>query len=298
MVSAGQPVLGPRHQAGLLGRGARFAGSLLFSLGICLSLAAPAQAQSGWYLMTDIESGESVAVRETLISGGKVKTLPRDDAEPWLLIDLNTREIVLVDPVQGVFARATPADHCAALEESRDELRALVPYLFRDDESLPAADAEGTRQASAGAIRVREVATTTEFAGFEAVRYDIRLGSTKVEEVYLTTDARLLRELGGLEGVAAYVDLARELNRCVQETLGEQVLLPSPAARTSLENMPEYVETLKKGWSVKTSWQGEPSRRDETVTIASEWDVRPADLEPPASYRVVSIAQMLLARGQ
>jgi len=59
-------------------RTTRFAGGLLLSLVICLGLASPVHAQSGWYLMTDIESGGSITVREVLISGGKVKTLPRD----------------------------------------------------------------------------------------------------------------------------------------------------------------------------------------------------------------------------
>jgi hypothetical protein len=272
-------------------------GGLLLLLAIGLGSASAAHAQSGWYLMTDIESGEGTSVREVLISGGKIKSLPQADDDLWTLIDLNSGEITFVDPAQGVFARATPADHCAALEESGDELRTLVPYRFKDDESLPAEarDTGSAEEASSRDIRIREIATNSEFGGFESVRYDVRLGRDKVEEVYLTTDARLLREVGGLEGVAAYVDLIHELNQCSRAVLGEQAGPLPPAGRTRLEEMPEYLETLEKGWPVKTVWLDEPSRRDETVTIASEWDVEPADLEPPAGYRAVSITQLLLS---
>jgi hypothetical protein len=282
-----------RGQPGCRPHANRFTGALL-SLVICLGFASQVYAQSGWYLMTDIESGGSTTVREMLISGGKVKNLPRDEEEPWILVDLNTQEIVFVDPAQRIYARATPAAHCAALSEESAALRDLIPYRYRDDESLPPAETTDTGPAGTEAIRIREVGTTTQVGEFEVVRHDISLGRNKVEEIYLTTDARLLGQLGGTEGVAAYVALVHELNRCVREVLGEQALLLSPTGRTSLENRPEYLEMLKKGWPVKTSWLGEPSRRDETVTISSEWNVRPADLDPPASYRQVSITELLI----
>jgi hypothetical protein len=275
----------------------RFAGCLVVSLSICLGLASPLNAQSAWYLMTDIESGESTTVREVLISGGKVKTLPRDEQEPWLLVDIDSREIVLVDPEQRVYAQATPAAHCAALAESGKTWSDLVPPRFRDDEVLGSAagnDAEPLVSTSE-AIRIREVGTAGQVGEFETVRYDISLGRSKVEEIYLTTDARLLGQLGGLEGVAAYVTVVQELGHCLREVLGEQPSLLSSAGRASLEDRPEYLEILKKGWPVKSSWLGEPTRRDETVTIASEWNVRPTDLDPPASYREVSITDMLFS---
>ncbi len=292
------PTLGvwPNSQA----RAAHFAGCLVVSLSICLGLAAPVNAQSGWYLMTDITSGESTTVREVLISGGKVKTLPRDEQEPWLLVDIASQEIVFVDPGRRVYARATPAAHCAALTESEMTWRDLIPPRLRDDAALGSAVEINLEQqgSSSEVIRIREVGPARQVGEFEAVRYDISLGRSKVEEIYLTTDARLLRQLGGLEGIAAYVTVVQELGRCVREVLGEQTALLSPAGRASLDDRPEYLEMLKKGWPVKTSWRGEPSHSDETVMIASEWDVRPTDLDPPSSFRQVSITEVLLSQGQ
>ena len=257
-----------------------------------LFLPVPASAQTGWYLMTDGEDAGVRYVQEVLIADGKIKELARHREGTWTVYDVNRGEIAFVDPGRRVYAQASPAAHCRSLAERADELK----DLDRLSPSDQAGSASSGQQAAGNlpAVTVRDWGSSkTRLQDFEEALYEVRLDGKRYQRISLTTDARLLGELGGTEGLAAYVDMVHELDSCSRELLGTPAAGTTGAMRVHAESAPAYLDLMRKGWPLNTVWSLDGRETTEIVTIASEWDVEPTDLEPPDGYRELTLAEFL-----
>jgi len=255
-----------------------------------LLLPGPASAQTGWYLMTDGEDGGVRYVREVLIVDGKIKELPRRSDGTWVVYDVNRGEIAFVDPAREVYAQATPAAHCRSLADNADELA---------DVQQPSTS--GGRQAASNSppVTVRDRRNSkTRLQDFEEALYDVRVDGRRYSRVWITTDRRLLGELGGLAGLATYVDMTHEFDSCSRESLGPGEGLTSSTMQVYVESSLAYLDLMRTGWPLNTAWSLDGREVTEVVTIAREWAVQPSDLEPPDSYRELSLAEFLGIGGR
>lgn len=272
----------------------RWTTAAIAALGAALAavtLLPPAAAQTGtgWYLMSDGEAGDAKYIREVLIAAGKIKELPRYPTATWVVYDVNDREITIVDPARRVYARATPAEHCRSLADAGDALQAALGRLPSD------AAGPGATVPSAGTtppeVSIRERTPRTRLQDFEEVLYEIRADGRWFERVWLTTDERLLNALGGLDGLAAYVDMRHEFETCSRRLLRSAADPAADAARIAVESSPAYLEVMRKGWPLSMAWNEADGQVTEAVNIAAEWRVPASDLEPPGTYRRLSLAQ-------
>lgn len=268
----------------------------VFVLAVLL-LSGPAAAQTGWYLMTDGEDSGVRYVREVLIADGKIKELPRGHEGTWVVYDVNRGEIAFVDPAREAYAQATPAAHCRALADQAEGLEDIVQLW---SSGQPASTSSGQQAASSSPpVTVRDRGSSkTRLQDFEEALYEIRVDNQRYQMIWLTADARLLGELGGMEGLAIYVDMAHEFGSCSRELLGAAADVNTGTMRAYVESTPAYLDLMRKGWPLSTVWSLDGREVTEIVTIVSEWEVRSSDLEPPDSYRKLSLAEFLGIGGQ
>lgn len=253
-------------------------------LGLLAAMPLPAAAQTGWYLMSDGEDGEVKYVREILLAAGTVKELPRHPTAPWVVYDLEQREITVVDPGRRVYARASAAEHCRSLAQAQTALEGWASA---------GPDSGSATTVAAPTVTVRERrATRTRVQDFEEMLYEIRADDRWFERVWLSTDGRLLDALGGAAGLAAYIDMKDEFDSCSSAMLRDAVDATADWARILVESSPVYLEVMRKGWPLSASWNLGDRQVTEEVTIAAEWKVAAADLEPPDSYRHLALAEL------
>jgi hypothetical protein len=220
-------------------------------LALALGAVAPAWALGGLAFVD--ESGD-----QTLIAGGRVKISPTSPDAPAFMLDMTRARVWVANPGQRTVWEGTVDEYCASVKGL----------------------AEGARGA-AGPIRVTVEPTdqTDTIAGWPTRKYRILADGVLHEELWLTADASVAREL-------ASGRVSETFGRMMGCMLGAQ-----PGA--GVESSAEYRQLYARGWPLRSVYYGRGGASGTSTVIKAERrDIAEREFAIPAGYRPAPFAEV------
>ena len=233
---------------------------------------------------------------ETLLSKGRVKMMLKGGSEGGgMTFDLGQGRMWMAHARNKTYWEGTPEEFCTGLrqwsaaavsqmqERMKDQLAKMTPEQRAQTEKLLQQQGlvPGGKPPQVTIERTGETAT---IAGLSARRYRILADGKPYEELWLTADANVTREVNLARAPESYARL-----------VGCQAQGTAPASRRTVYESPEYAKVYGQGLPLKTVHYGEDGAGrtvSEVVTVESR-DISEAEFAPPAGFRKVPLPEFL-----
>jgi hypothetical protein len=261
--------------------------SLARALVLGFSLLLPATAGAGWVIVD--EGGD-----QTLLSRGRLKMAPRKAEGHSMMLDVGRARMWIADAGRRAYWEGAVEEYCQAV---RGTMAAADKQIAEAMKDLPAAQREQMLQmmkqmgrSAPGAagppprVTVERTGETQVIAGLPARKYNVLANGRLYEELWLTTDAALLREL----------DLGR-----APDTFGRMFACMVGGGGDRVEATAEYRQVYAQGWPLKAVYHGQGGGAGRAaVTKVEPRDVPERELAPPAGFRAAPLAEILGLSGR
>ena len=219
-------------------------------------------------MMTESDGAQSI------ISDGKIKSLSQDAEDMPMIIDLKDGTLVVLNPQEKTAAKGTLDEYCQMIDmisqqmaESMAQAReqGMGGMAGMPDVSGEPADVRIEKAGSGGAI-----------AGYQTTKYKIYANGDLYEEVWISTDKRLTKEIGDMEAISRF-------EACAAKMMGGQ----------AVEASADYKNLMKKGWLLKSVSVdcGTPETIVDVVRI-EEKQFPASEFEVPTGYEVKPLKSM------
>jgi hypothetical protein len=252
-----------------------------------LPLVAPA-AEAG-YAITD-EGGQ------TLVSRGRLKLAPRQ-GDVTLVVDVGRAHMLVADARRRLYWEGTVEQYCEGMRgvmaSVTAEMEARMAAQLKD---MPPAQREQVQQmmqqmrrgAPGGPppgpppqVTVEPGAEMATIAGMAARKYRVLANGAPYQEVWLTADAGLMREMDSIRAP----DTFGRMSGCMASSAGGD----RPEATA------EYRKLFAEGWPLKLIFLGDPQQRGTTVQAVERRDIAEKEFAAPAGYRVAPLTELFRA---
>ena len=241
------------------------------ALALALAAVAPAPAFAGFVFVD--ESGD-----QTLLTTRHIKISPTSPDAPAFMLDMTRARLWVADPGRRTFWEGTIDEYCT-------NVKGL------EEQGLPPAERERLQAlmkgGPAGRVRVtvERTAHTETIAGWPTRKYRVLADGRLHEELWLTSDVTVARELEG----ARVSDTFGRMMGCM---LGAQ-----PGA--GVENTAEYRQLYAHGWPLKSVYYGGGGASGTSTVIKAERrEIAERDFATPPGYRRVTFADVFDGGGR
>jgi hypothetical protein len=246
-----------------------------------LLLLAPA-AEAGWVIVN--EGGD-----QTLVSRGRLKMAARKAEGHSMTLDVSRARMWVADAGRRVYWDGTVDEYCQAM---RGTMAAVEQQMAEAMKNMSPAQREQMQQmmkqmgrggaAPAGPppkVTVERTDETATIAGLATRKYRVLADSKLYEELWLTTDTALLREL----------DLSR-----ASDTFGRMFgCLSGLGSGARVEASVEYRGVYAQGWPLKAVHYGQGAGTSPISVVKTEQrDIADGEFAPPPGFRLVPLAEI------
>ncbi len=246
---------------------------------LLLFLMAPglaANSQAG-VVLTESEGSQ------TFISNGKFKEISTEDDQPMIL-DLKNGLVTMLDNRKKVFAKGTVDQFCSELSAmvgaAMQGMSAEGKAMMQQSMNMPGQQ----KTMSPPKVRVTKVGSGGKIAGLSTTEYLVTVNGEKYEQVWITEDASIMKELGNMDELAA---MMVKMTDCMGQGMGM-------GASSMPESTPQYQELFKKGYPVKIiSYEGGMAVVDSNVTKVEKRSISDQEFLPPRGFKKVSFSEMM-----
>ena len=201
----------------------------------------------------------------TLISDGRIKEVPDSNDEGWVVMNLKTNTILMVNTEQGTCTEATFEEYCSSMQMVLGGMMSAMSEFMG-----------GQMQDEAPDVEIRKLGSGGKIAGFDTVKYQVSADGELYEELWLTHDRALMKELGNPDQ-----DSLRQFATCME------------GQSATVENDEDYIEMSTSGWPLKeiSYDMGEPEVDLEVVRLEKK-DIPASEFAMPAGCRKVDLEKM------
>jgi hypothetical protein len=242
-------------------------------------LLAVAAADGGWIVVD--HSGD-----QTLISQGRLKMAPRRTEDASMVLDLVRGRMWVADAGRRLYWEGTVEEYCEAAggmmalaqQQLSDHVKNMPPAQRAQMEQMMRPTTRGA--GTAPRVTIERAGDTETIAGLPANKYRVLANERLHEELWLTSDPALTREL--------------ELGRA-PDTFGRLfACLAGPASGGErVEASPEYRQIFARGWPLKAVHHGEGVAAARTlVTRVERREIPERDFTPPAAFRPAPLVEI------
>jgi hypothetical protein len=253
-------------------------------------LLGPPSAEAGFAIVDD-------AGHQTLLSGGRLKMRPAGAGGVAMVLDVRRARMWVADAGRRVVWEGTVEQYCqemrGAMARVRDEMDTRMAEQLKD---MPPAQREQMQQmlrpmgragAPAGpppAVTIERTGDTEEIARFPTRKYRVFSNGRPHEELWLTTDAPLLRELDA----GAAPDTFGRMSACMTGMAGSE----------QPEATPEFRKLYAEGWPLKVVYFGDDGTVASTVLKVEPRDIPETEFTPPTGYRAAPLTEVFATPGR
>lgn len=198
--------------------------------------------------------------RQTYVQEGKIRSVPAQADEMWMIFDLKGDQMTMVDPGGRRYAHGTSAEYCALVNRMMDFASSLLGSMGIEPQAVVAAEVAVQKEGPGGRI-----------AGRATTRYSVLQDGRLFEELWLTEEPDLMREIAGA-GNISFMDCGSD--------------------KAAVAVAGEYVELRSRGWPLRSvvHFNGESYTGLDVVRIESQ-RIPAAAFQPPPEYRRVSLEE-------
>ena len=243
-------------------------------------------AHAGWLIVND--GGD-----QTLISRGRLAIVPSNANGTSVALDLARGRMWLADAGRRVYWEGPVEEFCRAvrsatagalrqMDDMQDALKDMPPEQREQVLQMMKKMGRAPGQAAPPkvTVSVERTGETETIAGLTARKYRVLADGRLYEELWLTSDAALMREL----------DLGR-----APDTLGRMFACHMGAAGRgdNVEDSAEYRALYGAGWPLRAVYHGEGGASGRSSVVRAERrDVSDRELAPPAGFRAAPIDEV------
>lgn len=252
-------------------------GMKFFSIVVFAALTAgfAGEARGGW--MQVDEGGAFV-----LISEGRVKFFTEDEDGMTIVSDLKSGEYMFVDNAARIYTRGSADRLCKGLAGVKAAKEMSTEHKGRIERMI-GADKKG----KAPKVSVKKAGSGGIIAGFRTEKYTVTSDGKLYEEVWITTDAALLKELNGPKGLSSLVAGMRKIEICLKDAYARAIGKSGAGKGMEVEDSKTYGELLKKGWLLRKIHYGHEGPVEREVLSMEKKKVSPSEFKPPSGYKEV-----------
>lgn len=259
--------------------------SLTRALALALVLLIAPAAHAGWLILD--EGGD-----QTLLSRGRLKVAPKRAEGHSMMLDVGRARMWVADAGRRAYWEGPVEEYCQAVQGTMAAVDKQMAEAMKD---LPPAQRDqmtqmlkqmgrGGAPGPAPRVTIERTSETQTIAGLPARRYRVLTNGKLYEELWLTTDTALLREL----------DLGR-----APETFGRMFACMIGGGGDRVEATTEYRQVYAQGWPLKSVYHGDGGGSTRLmVTRVEQRDVPEQEFTPPAGFRPTPLAELLGLRGR
>jgi hypothetical protein len=236
-----------------------------FVIAAILGLTVPASA--GW-VQVDREG------TTTLISEGMLKAASGGD-DQYSILDAKKGHIIFVDPRRKAYSSESIDDFCEAVIVEMSKAKANTPGAR-----------QGTRMRGRDAPQVSVVKEGDGgvIAGYSTVKYKVLTEGKLYEEVWLTSDPVVMKDLESL-----FRTVMKKFEKCLFGLANVTDSLP-----LAVEESPEYRTLERQGWQLRSrTYLGSGGPATSEVIRLEQKDVPASEFAIPPGYKKVPIFEML-----
>jgi len=236
---------------------------LLMVVAMLFGMVLPAGA--GWVMLE--QNGD-----KTLISNGRLKGTSEGVST---IFNGPKNEIIFIDDGENIYWRGTADEYCSGSAAMFEQVMQGIPEEQR--EMMKQMMAKENQSPEKKVTVVKESAGET-IAGHKTMKYKVLVDGELFEEVWLTTDASLMKEFKPL------VPMLQKFNSC----------LGSMEMGFTVEKSTEYQKLWETGFELKSVRHEFGSAETETDVVKLEKsDITDQEFEVPAGYKKRSFAEMM-----
>ena len=213
-------------------------------------------------------------------SKGKIVTIGKDN---WFKFDLNTGKMSMSDHRRKVYTTGTPGEFCDAISSMREEMMKDMPPQQRMMMEQMMKRNQGSADAK---VTVEKMGDGGKIAGFNTVKYKIKVNGRPKVEMWVTDNSSLIKELMPLKKKA--FSSTKEFGKCMSE------MNPMGGGLT-WQDSPEYKKLMGNHWVLKEVSGG---RTNTHVVQLKKEAVPDSKFQPPASFKKVSVQEFLKMDGR
>jgi len=246
---------------------------------LLLFLMAPGLAANSQAGVVLIDSGGS----QTFISNGKFKEISTEDDQPMIL-DLKNGLVTMLDNRQETYVKGTVDQFCsellAMIGAAMQGMSAEGKAMMQQSMNMPGQQ----KTMSPPKVRVTRVGSGGKIAGLSTTEYLVTVNGEKYEQVWITDDKSIMKEVGSLNKLA---DMMTKMTSCLGQGMGL-------GASSLPESTSQYQELFKKGFPVKIiSYEGGMAVVDSNVTKVEKRSISDQEFLPPRGFKKVSFSEMM-----
>jgi hypothetical protein len=247
-------------------------------------LLGPLPAHAG-YLIVD-QNGEQV-----LLSTGRLKMAPKSAGGLVMVLDVGRGRLWVADPGRKRYWEGTVEEYCEGVRGLSAVPTADLERLMADQlKDMSPDEREKTLQmlkraqgeARAGRVpkvTVQRTSVTEAVAGLPTRKYQVLADGTLYEELWLTSDPALLRELV----VARAPETFGRMSGC----------LATAGGGSRVESTEEYRRIYAEGWPLKAVFYGAGGATPGTpVTRVERREVAEGEFTRPAGFATVPLLEV------
>ena len=261
----------------------------VLAFALCGLLASVAEA--GWVIVD--ESGN-----QTSLSRGRLKMSPKESQGMSMSLDIGRARMWVADAGKRAYWEGSVEDYCEAMKTTMAGAMAdMEKQMAEAMKDLPPAQREQMQQmlknmrgggAPGGPPPVVKIEKTNEvekIAGLSARKFRVLSNGKLYEEIWLTADPALLRELE----MAKAPDTFGRMSGCMAGVAGG----PRPEASD------EFRKLYGEGWPLKVVYYGAadtppgaPGPAGSTVMKVEQREIPEPEFSPPAGFRAAPLTEV------
>jgi len=213
----------------------------------------------------------------TLISEGMLKETSMGD-DQYSILDAKKGNITFINSKRKVYARESIDDFC----------KAVIAELGKAKKDAPGEDQakRGKGGKATPKVSVVKEGDGGVVAGYNTVKYKVLTDGKLYEEVWLTTDAAVMKELESL-----FRTVMKKFEKCLSSLADIVHTLP-----LAVEESPEYKKLEQAGWQLKSrsySGSGEPATYE--VIKLEKKDIPASEFAIPSGFKKVPIFELMFS---
>lgn len=258
----------------------------MLTFALCTLLAPLAQA--GWVIVD--EGGN-----QTSLSRGRLKMSPKESHGVSMSLDIGRARMWVADANKKAYWEGTVEEYCQAMRTTMAGAMAdMEKQMAEAMKDMPPAQREQMQQmmkqmrgggapgGPAPKVTIEKTSQVDTIAGLPARKFRVLSDGKLYEEMWLTTDPALLRELE----MAKAPDTFGRMSGCMASMAGG----PRP------EGSDEFRKLYGEGWPLKVVYYGggeaSPGPAGTTVTKVEPRDIPEREFSPPAGFRAAPINEV------
>jgi hypothetical protein len=253
---------------------------------VALLLLVTPVAEAGW-LFVD-EGGN-----QTSLSRGRLKMAPKEAQGMAMSLDIGRARMWVADAGRKTYWEGTVEEYCQAMRTTMSGAMAdMEKQMAESMKDMPPAQREqmqqmmknmrggGAQAGPAPKVIIEKTNEVTKIAGLSARKFRVLSDGKLYEEMWLTTDPALLRELE----MTKAPDTFGRMSGCMAAMAGG----PRPEASD------EFRKLYSEGWPLKVIYHGDGGTGPAGTTVmkVEQRTIAETEFAPPAGYKTAPLSEV------